>query len=322
MAKGVPNLPVTLAMAAVYSRKKLRAAERRTSTTTAEPPVPCGAVLDSPRPVQQRLPEPKAKRRKLVQMHLDLGQRDISQRSCRECGMVYAPGAADDIAVHKEYHRSFVRVAASLAFPGWRNERVVAHALGGKVVAVRQGDLCAYRRKAAIVDAYVARALGGSACDEPGFGVPCEEDMEWLALLFVSESRKSVEGYAFVERVSSARLAFVDRDGVASVNSETGMGVESASFCGLRKIWVAPHSRHRGVASVLLDAARANLVYGFIFPRDRMAFTATTQAGAGLALQHVYGDNISFANNSNYKSRKRRQESGHILVYNTRRLIN
>ncbi|KAI8476114.1 MAG: ESCO1/2 acetyl-transferase-domain-containing protein [Monoraphidium minutum] len=56
---------------------------------------------------------------------------------------------------------------------------------------------------------------------------------------------------------------------------------------GVRMVWVSAEQRRKGVASRLLDAARANLVQCYVAPRAQVAFTHPTEAGAALAAAYV-----------------------------------
>lgn len=56
---------------------------------------------------------------------------------------------------------------------------------------------------------------------------------------------------------------------------------------GVRMVWVSAEHRRRGLASRLLDAARANVVQCYVAPRAQVAFTQPTEAGAALAAAYV-----------------------------------
>lgn len=59
---------------------------------------------------------------------------------------------------------------------------------------------------------------------------------------------------------------------------------------GVRMVWVAPDRRRRGVASRLLDAARANAAPAYVAPRGEVAFARPTEACAALAAAYAGAD--------------------------------
>jgi hypothetical protein len=53
-------------------------------------------------------------KRKLEQMFLDFGQKNLESITCRECGMMYAPGVESDEQLHKQFHSS---IANAMTIP-------------------------------------------------------------------------------------------------------------------------------------------------------------------------------------------------------------
>ena len=64
---------------------------------------------------------------------------------------------------------------------------------------------------------------------------------------------------------------------------------ETTANLGVYQIWV--HSRFRGqkVATRLLDAARENMIFGLVVPRNLVAFSSPTEAGIALARNYCGG---------------------------------
>jgi ribosomal protein S18 acetylase RimI-like enzyme len=58
-------------------------------------------------------------------------------------------------------------------------------------------------------------------------------------------------------------------------------------ICGISRIWVHRSFRRRGIATALLDTARSTLVYGFVFPKQQVAFSQPTIDGKLLALRYT-----------------------------------
>jgi ESCO1/2 acetyl-transferase len=170
----------------------------------------------------------------------------------------------------------------------------------GRIVAVRQADDPKHLERVTAVDEYVSMQLGsqisGSRSDVghrivmKGHGTQNGangRNADWLALLYVSRNRRVIDGYVLSERVASACEVRLASDGVAIASTNAAPLV--GALCGVRRIWVAPNARRRGIASMLLDAARQNIVYAYHVPRSHVVFTTPTQVGALFALSYVYG---------------------------------
>lgn len=47
---------------------------------------------------------PDQAKKKLLQMHLDFGQKDFYSTKCPDCGMFFAQGEAEDSKLHRKFH--------------------------------------------------------------------------------------------------------------------------------------------------------------------------------------------------------------------------
>lgn len=258
----------------------------------------------NPQVVKRRRHQPQKQRRTraLIQTYLDVGQADISCRQCSECGMLYAPGARDDNAVHARHHAKWIRDRDKRPrFPGWMGERVVGSVRTGRLVAVKACDVATWTKRAMEIDEFVSRQhlhmqpherlrlqrtnnsdsnnLSSYSSLSLPSSSPSSSSSSWLVILFVVDA--AVHAFLLTELVSGGCLASVAADGVATVNSRCR--VDGRTLCGVRKIWVAHDWRRKGIASAMLDAARLNLLYGVVLRLDDVAFTATTTAGAKFA---------------------------------------
>eukprot|EP01063_Lacrimia_lanifica_P020298 TRINITY_DN27630_c0_g1_i1.p1 TRINITY_DN27630_c0_g1~~TRINITY_DN27630_c0_g1_i1.p1 ORF type:complete len:271 (+),score=60.42 TRINITY_DN27630_c0_g1_i1:48-860(+) len=63
-------------------------------------------------------------------------------------------------------------------------------------------------------------------------------------------------------------------------------------ICGVSRIWVDPTLRRQGIASALLDKARAALVFGYDIPKEQTAFSQPTAAGKLLARSYSARDDF------------------------------
>jgi GNAT superfamily N-acetyltransferase len=236
-------------------------------------------------PSRDAAADPPQKRR-WVQLHLDAGQRDLSHCACAECGMVYAPGAPGDNALHRSVHARIVADRdrpPQLVTPDSGIGQRVASPPRARVLAVRHLDTGHARRWVQRADAYVASQIGDSGLTVQYFETSC-----WVALLYVSLEQRLVDGYLLLERVTTQRQAKISSEGVSTV--ETSSRHLRGNFCGVRRIWVAPACRRRGIASTLLEQARMFFgTDGQVLSREGLVFTTPTRAGALLALSFMRG---------------------------------
>lgn len=186
--------------------------------------------------------------------------------------MVYTPGAAGDDAVHRKHHAAYLRRRHPTLKVG-RSMRVLAETHEGKYVAVRSGDAAGVRGMRS-VDDFVRERLGGGGV---AFGEGWQGGESWMAVAYVVAG--DVWGYLYAERVERAETARVKGGGIAVSEGRTVRRV----FCGVRRVWVKDDVRRKGIASRIIDLVRTHLIYGHVFERGDVAFTAPTAEGGFLA---------------------------------------
>jgi hypothetical protein len=81
---------------------------------------------------------------------------------------------------------------------------------------------------------------------------------------------------------SSEQLA----DWAASAN-HVGAVRGVGALCGVQLVWVADSHRRGGVATAMLDAARRDVVYGYVVPREHCAFSQPTREGKMFARRYT-----------------------------------
>ncbi len=96
-----------------------------------------------------------ASKRSMVQMYLDVGQKDFAPVRCATCGMHYQKGSHEDEKAHELHHREFrsdVDRCGFKGFQGWATERVVSDegSEGGRTILVTAGDSAAQTKKVEI----------------------------------------------------------------------------------------------------------------------------------------------------------------------------
>ena len=74
--------------------------------------------------VQER--QPAAKR----QAYLDFGQKGLSQRTCKDCGMCYDPAFKEDMQRHRVFHQKHLKALAALTFARPESALVVEEIAG------------------------------------------------------------------------------------------------------------------------------------------------------------------------------------------------
>ena len=73
------------------------------------------------------------------------------------------------------------------------------------------------------------------------------------------------------------------------------------AMAGIHQLWVHAKFRKQGIATRLVDAVRAKLVFGLTVPKNLLAFSSPTEAGSRFARNYVSGDSEN--------------KGGEILVY-------
>ena len=76
------------------------------------------------------------------------------------------------------------------------------------------------------------------------------------------------------------------RDSVVELEATAACRVPNdwrKTACGINRVWVHKHARHKGVATRLLDAVRASFVFGYTVPKEELAFSQPTPKGKAFA---------------------------------------
>lgn len=97
--------------------------------------------------------------------------------------------------------------------------------------------------------------------------------------VFVSKTKQAI-GCLMVERVDQAFRVVGEKGTECSTQPEP-------AIMGISRIWVHRDHRRKGVASQLLDAARAHFAYGYTVPKAQCAFTQPTRDGHALAARYL-----------------------------------
>ena len=55
------------------------------------------------------------------------------------------------------------------------------------------------------------------------------------------------------------------------------------AMVGIHQLWVHAKERNQGIATRLMDAVRASIIFGLVIPVEMLAFSSPTAAGASFA---------------------------------------
>ena len=179
----------------------------------------------------------KKKHNQKVQMFLDFGQKAFSKRKCPKCQMLYAPGRPDDESAHSKFCRRVSRPVQIHARTGddivWSSDFHGKHATVLKFHGednIRISEL--FSRVQAELDA--------------SFDISANKHSSRIGskkpLVYVHIVGRSAVGYLSVSLLKA---------------TET-----SSKRLQVQRLWVHPAYRRKGVATHLLDLARAHSVYG------------------------------------------------------------
>ncbi|BDA40851.1 probable N-acetyltransferase ESCO1 [Coccomyxa sp. Obi] len=165
-----------------------------------------GDCLEVPRQQTAARNSHSESKRPLTQLHLDLGQANFACKTCKLCGMTYAPGEENDERVHAAYHASLVR---GVAFAGWQTERVVRRdEPGGRILLILPTDCPAHLRKVKEISDLLEDQLG--LVNGWLLSTPCK------VYLYVAASKRVV-GCAMIQAVSRAYRAMPADDAMTCV---------------------------------------------------------------------------------------------------------
>jgi hypothetical protein len=71
----------------------------------------CFGTISTDSPLQDHViaaDQAASAKSKMVQLHLDVGQKDALMAVCKVCNMHYSRGVASDEAAHRKFHDTFV----------------------------------------------------------------------------------------------------------------------------------------------------------------------------------------------------------------------
>ncbi|KAI9814307.1 MAG: hypothetical protein M1832_005947 [Thelocarpon impressellum] len=277
--------------------------------------------------VADRTPAPSTRPKRLTQMKIDLGQ-DV-RKTCPTCGMEHTPSNAEDVALHKSYHKMNVggvdlgkSLARSLeSGKVWSADATVASSLSCFVGVVDRRSSLAERNKArqvldvANTEMAAVEIRGATARWSPASGArdqasgphgeptPAAEEPDRdeadrsKTYLYVRGDKcvglclaeKITGAYRVLETTARGERSTASQE-IASRSSSVAIGAErQASLLGISRIWTSHAHRRQGIALTLLECARTDFVYGMTLPKSMVAFSQPTESG-GLLARRWFGE--------------------------------
>ena len=232
----------------------------------------------------------------LAQTYIDLGQKSFARIvECPVCGLAYTHGEEADEALHKRHHR---RAVQGVHIRGVLAQHIIGseRADSTRLIALSEGDGAEARRKVIEAAALLDPELGAKDVSPAFRAVLCLEATGRVRAFVITEPLR--RAYRVVpretpierdaaetgqgERQATTAEASID---VSSVLAHDGVPQEV--MCGVSHVWVEPQYRRRGLARMLLDAARQRFAVGFELPLDQIAFSGPTASGRRLAAAYA-----------------------------------
>ena len=265
-------------------------------------------------PNARRGPRPRAIKKPMTQMQIDLGG-DV-RKTCRTCGMEYIPSVREDATLHKEFcginiggiemskaflqDESLRRVNSERANRREKEEVVmvdrrssqavrnkvqrVLEAVNIELSAAEIGDDALWQPLKAETTEKQPTSKRKGAHQDPGTGD------RFKAFLYMVGDR--CIGFCLVEKIGIAfpvvnpKPELRDDGEVMAASKSSSISVSTAAhvaLLGISRIWTSKSFRNRGLAIDLLECARRNFFYGVEIPKNLAAFSQPSESGGRLA---------------------------------------
>lgn len=278
----------------------------------------------------QSPPKPRPKKKRLVQMQLDLVG-DL-RKTCKVCGMEYIPSNVDDAALHRKFHAMNVGGVdfTKAVVDKLRQNQVWSGGNGAFIAVVGRRDALALRKKASDVLKVVNTELAAVAIanealwsqtsrleskDSPVKAGeadvvvktkgPSSGSDRFKVYLYI-QSNKCI-GACLAERITEAYTVEDDADaaelagGAVPARESSSISISTIAhpaILGISRIWTSNLHRKQGIATRLLDVTRSDFLYGMTIEKGAVAFSQPTESGGRLARKwfgrragwHVYID--------------------------------
>jgi GNAT superfamily N-acetyltransferase len=212
------------------------------------------------------------KQKKLAQVFLDCGQRNWGQVLCPKCGLLYVPGVQEDTQQHEKVCRPIALGVLWRGTAGKLIQRLPNNNNSNNnndcIHLILPSSKKSYSSSSQAALTAIFQIVANDLGMEPHSMLQQQQQGQHSCLLYLRDQR--VVGVATVEPISTAyRMRnLYERD-----------EVPSKALLGIAVLWTHPTVRHQGIATRLIDAARAHAIFGLVVPKSQVAFSSPTQAG-------------------------------------------
>ncbi|XP_014273698.1 N-acetyltransferase ESCO2 [Halyomorpha halys] len=206
------------------------------------------------------------------QLILDVGQKNLREVVCSQCGLLYVKGDAVDEVHHQKYHSQY----RGLLFQGWKNQRLTGIIGLDKIISVKGGDPKSWWHKVNDVLEIVDRELG----------FPEQTSLHPETQVFMYIKRNKIVGCTVAKPVRYAHRVLPSLGTDAALCSEETYPV----LVGISRLWVHPEHRLSRIASSLVDSVRKNYNFVRYLKIDDIAFSSPTEDGRRFASKYCKRD--------------------------------
>lgn len=279
---------------------------------------------------QKSNPKPKSKA-VLTQVYIDCGQSKFGQILCKQCGMLYMPGIAEDEAQHKRLCQAY-----TLGIPCNRGT-----VKGGKQIVVANNDaeattIVLWRpcvkahnsKKSKGEQEKITESCSTSNDTSSNYNKNNKDrPSQWpLLARMISKDLGTHEETTLDHLTNEIVFLYIGKTNTAAghgtkksagTNNSRILGVATVQLLGkvpayrmislyerslipstettlgIGLLWTHPVARHRGIATRLVHAARQHSIFGMKVARQDVAFSNPTQAGYNFALRYSNASNGS-----------------------------
>ena len=297
--------------------KRKRPSSSVADTTPSDGHEPLMEITDNVGTAMEK-PVSKKRKKRLTQMQIDLGGE--VRKACKTCGMDYIPSNAEDAGLHKKFHamnvggvwirkayltemkkRKIVDVGGARRLYGSRAVVVVdgrsspsMRFEAKRVLEVVNTELSAAEMEDQQLwgQTSVSSASKQGSAQRLGLDNPVLTEGGGRFKVYLYLDRNTCVGLCLAEKIEHAYKVVDPCAGddspekvspLSRSSSISTSATADAALLGISRIWTSTSHRRKGIAAVLLDAARRNFFYGMEIPKAKVAFSQPTESGGQLA---------------------------------------